>query len=430
MSLFQIRDEEIGLRALVIAFMALSLVLAAFGASRFTVAMGFPSWVGFLVGGLFDFTKGPMLRRVLPLWSRRRRPLAAIFAVAGSFLLTFSCLATHGTVSMVFGTIERAGTWKMEVRGNSKLELNELETRLAARPAPRRSGKAVGDALAAERVPPDVWKDSEECIKIRQSAYFAAACAKFVKLRGEVAAALEYEQLSARIADLRKRLAETPLLATSDPLPAAFEATLGRFLPLSGTAGIALLVTMVIELISSFGLDGVRALARDHQPCTAGSLAGAEVETSPGKGDFKPIAQQAPSRSRRATSSLKAIPARHTSGLGATSGEESHPPSVVLPLTRRIPSLLPEGASLPNQPGGGSRSLESHVATFVRERLRKIEGTSIASSELRSAYEVWCAERAERPLSVQGFAAEMIALGYEKYKSCGLMRYRGLQLVA
>lgn len=65
-------------------------------------------------------------------------------------------------------------------------------------------------------------------------------------------------------------------------------------------------------------------------------------------------------------------------------------------------------------------AMASHVSTFVRERLRKVDGTSIASSELRSAYEVWCAEQCERPLSIQGFAAEMIALGYEKYKSCGL----------
>lgn len=74
--------------------------------------------------------------------------------------------------------------------------------------------------------------------------------------------------------------------------------------------------------------------------------------------------------------------------------------------------------------------MKPHVATFVGERLRKIEGTSIAFSELRSAYEVWCAERGEKPLSIPRFAAALKALGYEKWKSCGLIRYRGLQLVA
>ena len=74
--------------------------------------------------------------------------------------------------------------------------------------------------------------------------------------------------------------------------------------------------------------------------------------------------------------------------------------------------------------------MESHVSAFLGERLQKIEGTSIAFSELWSAYEVWCAERGEKPLSPPRFAAALKALGYEKWKSCGLMRYRGLQLVA
>ena len=72
--------------------------------------------------------------------------------------------------------------------------------------------------------------------------------------------------------------------------------------------------------------------------------------------------------------------------------------------------------------------MDSHVPVFSGERLRKVEGISIAFSELRSSYEVWCAERRESPLSVPRFAAALKALGYEKWKSSGLIRYRGLQL--
>ena len=74
--------------------------------------------------------------------------------------------------------------------------------------------------------------------------------------------------------------------------------------------------------------------------------------------------------------------------------------------------------------------MEAHVSAFVGERLQKINGTSIAFSGLRSGYEVWCAERGEKPLSLPRFAAAVKALGYEKWKSCGLIRYRGLQLAA
>ena len=34
-----------------------------------------------------------------------------------------------------------------------------------------------------------------------------------------------------------------------------------------------------------------------------------------------------------------------------------------------------------------------------------------------------------RPLSVPKFAAELKALGFDKWKSCGLMRYRNVSLV-
>jgi hypothetical protein len=65
-----------------------------------------------------------------------------------------------------------------------------------------------------------------------------------VQLRRELAAALDYERLSVHAADLRKRLAEAPIVATSDPLPAVFSSTLGRVLPIGGAEGVAMLVTL------------------------------------------------------------------------------------------------------------------------------------------------------------------------------------------
>ena len=53
-----------------------------------------------------------------------------------------------------------------------------------------------------------------------------------MQLRRQLAAAQDYERLSTRAAELRRSLAEAPIVATSDPLPAAFNSTLGRLLPL------------------------------------------------------------------------------------------------------------------------------------------------------------------------------------------------------
>ena len=208
--------------------------------------------------------KGILPIAVLALWNRRSLGLAAVFSIAWCSLVTFSWLATHATVSTAIATIERSGTWKMEVRSSTKAELASLEQQLAtlSRPSPPRPAKAVREALAAERVPASIWQDSQECKSIQESAHFAKACAQVVQLRRELAAAQEYERLSARTRELRGRLAKSPIVATSDPLPCSLGATLGRLLPLEGAEGVALLLTIFVELMSCFGLAGLSALYR------------------------------------------------------------------------------------------------------------------------------------------------------------------------
>src|SRR5262245_15878804 len=187
------------------AFMVLSLAVTATGTARFAVAMGYDAKIGYAVGCVFDLAKGLLLMMLLALLSRRSLGLAAIFVVAWLGLVAFSWLATHATISTAMSAIERNGTWKMEVRGNNKAELASLEQQLAAlsRPAPPRPAKTVREALAAERVPVTVWQDSQECKSIQESAHFAKACAQVVQLRRELAAAQDYERLSARAVELR-----------------------------------------------------------------------------------------------------------------------------------------------------------------------------------------------------------------------------------
>jgi phage/plasmid-associated DNA primase len=72
----------------------------------------------------------------------------------------------------------------------------------------------------------------------------------------------------------------------------------------------------------------------------------------------------------------------------------------------------------------------SHAPAFVRERLETSGGSSLAAGELRAAYETWCAAHDHKPLSMPKFAGELKALGYDKWKSCGVIRYRGLRFAA
>ena len=72
----------------------------------------------------------------------------------------------------------------------------------------------------------------------------------------------------------------------------------------------------------------------------------------------------------------------------------------------------------------------NHVPEFVGECLQYAAGSSLSASDLRATYEAWSAGRDQKPLSMQKLAAVLTGLGFQKWKSCGLIRYRDLQLVA
>jgi len=216
----------------VIAFTALSLIVAASGTARFITSMGYDAAVGYAVGVVFDLSKGFLLIGTLAFLARRSLLFAAAFGFTWACLAIFSCLATHATVTTAISAIERTGTRKMEIRGNSKSELAAVEQQLDAltRSFVPRPAKTVREELTTS-VPPGVWKDSKECNEILESTYFQRACAHVVRLRRELVAAQDFERLSAQAAELRKGLADAPIVATSDPLPEAFSAALGRVLP-------------------------------------------------------------------------------------------------------------------------------------------------------------------------------------------------------
>ena len=432
------RPTLVGLCVIVVAFMVLSLLVTATGTARFAVAMGYDANVGYAVGAVLDIAKAILPVAVFALWVRRSFGLAVVIGIAWGCLVIFSSLATHATVSTAIAAIERSGTWKMEVRSNTKAELVSLEQQLAAlsRPGPPRPAKAVREAVVAERVPTSIWQDSQECKSIQESAHFAKACAQVVQLRRELAAAQEYERLSTRASELRGRLADAPIVATSDPLPAAFSATLGRLLPLGGAEGVALLLTMVVELMSCFGLAGLSALHRgrdEREPGTPaagspGAVVPASLET---EGGIPPASRQSPSLRTLPKPSLGPVATERASFREPASREASKSPSNVLQMRPHYHSTgLPEGASLTAQGRIPEIEIGSHVAAFVRERLQTSNGSSLAAGELHVAYGAWCGTHNHKPLSMPKFAAELKALGYRKWKSCGLIRYRDLRFAA
>jgi hypothetical protein len=425
----------IGLLLVVVAFMVLSLFVTATGTSRFAVAMGYDARIGYVVGVVFEVAKEVLPVVLLALLCQRAIGTALMLGTAWICLVAFSCLATHATVSSAISSIERTGTWRMEVRGNTKAELSSIDQQLAAlsRPTPPRPAKTVQEALKAERVPPGVWQDSQECANIQDRAHFMKACAQVVQLRKELAAARDYERLSLRATELRQGVAEAPIIATADPLPAAFSATLGRLLPVGGTEGVALLLTIVVELISCVGLGGVAVLCSTRKQ-REGAPA---IASLPGTGsDLRETGREPPCRPSAPALSKPSLGGRQPSlgGLASGAGRSPRPgksdareaSSNILPMRPRVPSdgLPGEGTSAQTSP------LSSHVPDFVRQCLKRATGSSLGATELRGVYEVWCEMRGYDQLTVPKFAAELKRLGVDKWKSSGLIRYRDLELVA
>jgi hypothetical protein len=433
----------IALGAVVLAFMGLSLAVTTTGTARFSVALGYPPEVGYAIGTILDLGKAVLPVGLLMLVARRAYLFVAVLGTAWLGLAAFTWLATSATVGSAITSSSLSGAWKMESRTNAKSELVGVEQRLAAlsEPTPPRPVATIAEALASERVPAGVWRDSHECESIRASRYFAQACSRFLELRRELAAAQDYESLDVRARELRDALATMPVIAARDPLPSAFAATLGRLVPLDGEAGVAHLLTLVIELVSCFGLAALRVL-RDER----GRDAGWETVPRYLQFDQEPLSgtiNAAPSAHAKVLpggaaqnlprSSLRPASVEARTAPTEMSREGSEPPSNVVPMVRTQRSGTSQRearrkgsiSSVPSR-----REVGSHVREFARARLLPATGTSLGASELRVAYEAWCATHRHEPLSQQKLGAELTVLGYGRWKSSGRVRYKDLQLSA
>ncbi len=72
----------------------------------------------------------------------------------------------------------------------------------------------------------------------------------------------------------------------------------------------------------------------------------------------------------------------------------------------------------------------AHISYFVAERLDNAEEASVSAAELRSAYHSWCVVKGRKPVSGHRLGASLRELGFAKWKCCGRIRYRHLQLRA
>lgn len=70
------------------------------------------------------------------------------------------------------------------------------------------------------------------------------------------------------------------------------------------------------------------------------------------------------------------------------------------------------------------------VARWASSALVKRRGTFVPAAEARAAFETWCATEGAEPLNPTALGKAMTALGYERRKVGGAMRYEGIALTA
>jgi hypothetical protein len=334
--------------------------------------------------------------------------------------------------------------WRTESRSNARAELADVEKRLATltKPSPPRPIATITEALSGERVPPNVWRNSHECERIRSSRYFAPECSKILELRQELAAANDYERLEARAKELRDALSTIPIVAVQDPLPRAFAATVGRVAKVDGEIGIANLLTLIIEIISCFGLACLRVLWSGGQRDKSRAHAGDE-QLSADRGGLE---ETKTDPLRTSTDIIPDAPVHPSAQLSLTPSDPTNrpvetkaqvgckePPSNILPLLkcgRRTPPCREARRGRQSDAARLDHGVDAHVRDFAEAGLRAVTGTSIGASELMAAYRDWCMRHGIKPLTQQNLGARLTALGFTRSKSCGLVRYRDVQIAA
>lgn len=148
------------------------------------------------------------------------------------------------------------------------------------------------------------------------------------------------------------------------PLPAAFSATLGRFVPLRGPEGVALLLTMVVELISCSCLAGLSALRH-------GFPGRAAAKHSPFLGNLKWEGGSAPLEQKGLTAPSGTLPkpsltSRAPRRLRRYNKKSNDHPSNVLPIWPRLSlaAVLPNSLVPEVGPLEGKTDSSSNGAAF------------------------------------------------------------------
>ena len=188
----------------------------------------------------------------------------------------------------------------------------------------------------------------------------------------------------------------------------------------------------MVEIMSCFGLAALRLLGpeRGRKNGAESGLEEPSTKRTPkqpsGTSPARTIGKKLPNNVVHLVSQSRPP----TVSVGLRSMPGSAPPSNVFPMQTSQAVRAPNRQGHPRASTLRAREVAAHVNEFIRLHVKPAAGASLGAYELRAAYEAWCTRWACEPLSQQKLGAELTKLGFARWKSCGLIRYKGVRIAA
>lgn len=248
------------------------------------------------------------------------------------------------------------------------------------------------------------WLVTNECTDVKGKSA-REYCQQFHKLSAELASGRESQKLETRISDIGTKLARAAggtVMAEADPQASVLAKVTGVEIETVQT-GLALLVALLIEIGSGFGMYVAFAYWRmhGHEP-------------------------QAVAVSARTTDMAPMRTADRTLALPPAEAYEAEEPAA-LPAPAQPPATARLGANDNRTPA--KRLLpDSDVQRFYREEVLATDGMSITLNDLYNSYCNWSEDQEKEPLAMPTFSREFRALGVRKEKIGGRVRYFDIAL--
>ncbi len=330
-----------------------------------------------ILGGVADALKAVLPIGIAAAWVARERARAITGAALFVVFASYSFASELGLYALSRDAQAGSGLASKESYDQIKADRKGIQDRLAALGQTRPSGTIRGDMAAARQN--KAWAQSSEC-KDATGAAARTFCTGYEKLGSELASAEEVEKLRSDDAGLAQKLSGIDLAAvlrSNDPQSEALARFTG-LAPATVRDALAILVAVLIELGSGLGL----------WVATAGM----------GRTDSK-------------------------AGSRSADTAQAQTPPVGLPVASGKRSIACADGRLTTK-----RDTRDPIRAFLKQCAVKGRENEASASELHRAYLAWAESEKADAISAKALGTRLAAIGFERVKRGGVVRYRGVGL--